>query len=76
MKRLFIAIKIMDSPEVKSVFEFVKKSLNNERIKWVEIWNLHLTFVFLGDTEERKIDGIKAAIDDLASRFNQFQLII
>jgi 2'-5' RNA ligase len=76
MKRLFIAIKINDSPEVKSMFEFIMKSLNSERIKWVELWNLHLTLIFLGDTEEEKIDEIKAAIDNLTTRFAQFQMTI
>jgi 2'-5' RNA ligase len=76
MKRLFIAIKIMDLPDVKNVYEFVKSSLESERIKWVEIWNLHLTLVFLGDTEEEKLTELKTAIDNLTIQFQHFQLTI
>jgi len=76
MKRLFIAIKILDSQELKSQIDFITKSLNDERIKWVEIWNLHLTLIFLGDTEEEKLNDIKVAINSMTALFTQFQLVI
>jgi RNA 2',3'-cyclic 3'-phosphodiesterase len=70
-KRLFIAVKIDNSTSLLRILEETKSCLNYEKIKWVDPDNLHLTLVFLGDTEERIISKIKIAIDKIKSvQFN------
>lgn len=68
MKRLFAAIKITADPHFLALFEELKQGLKHERIKWVEIHNLHLTLKFFGETEEDKIleiiQALKSGIQD------------
>lgn len=59
MKRLFVAIKLNPDKNFLETYNFLKKNLNQDSIKWVETDNLHLTLKFLGETQEDKIPQIK-----------------
>jgi len=74
MKRLFAAIKIHPSARYISIFNEITSSLRHERIKWVEPENMHLTMKFFGETDEKKIPGIKQAIEAAAESSNHLQL--
>jgi 2'-5' RNA ligase len=58
MKRTFAAIKIPISKKTKELLNEFKIILKDERIRWVEENNIHLTICFLGDTEESKINEV------------------
>lgn len=58
MKRTFVAIKIPISKKTKELLNEFKIILKDERIRWVEDNNIHITICFLGDTEESKINEI------------------
>jgi 2'-5' RNA ligase len=58
MKRTFIAIKIPLSRQSAEIIDDVKEQLANEKIKWVDMWNMHITLHFLGDTDETMLDDI------------------
>jgi len=66
MKRLFIAIKIDPDPAFLKMFRAVKSSLWQERIKWVEENNLHMTLKFLGGTPVASIPEIVAILETTA----------
>ncbi|MFU8845056.1 MAG: 2'-5' RNA ligase family protein, partial [Bacteroidales bacterium] len=55
MKRLFAAIKVMPDEEFMRVFMTLKRDLKNEKIKWVDPENIHITLKFFGETPESKI---------------------
>ncbi|MBP6976979.1 MAG: RNA 2',3'-cyclic phosphodiesterase [Bacteroidales bacterium] len=74
MKRLFVAIKLHPADTLLEVFRFLKKNLHEEKIKWVEEYNLHLTLKFFGETEEERIPAIRQALKAAAGRSAGFKL--
>lgn len=58
MKRTFVAIKIPLSRQSAEMVGDIKKELVNEKIRWVDVWNLHITLHFLGDTDETLLEDI------------------
>ncbi len=76
MKRLFIASKIDFDNDLASVLKEIKESLTEENIRWVEPSNLHLTFQFLGNTEEDKIPKLIELIAHVAGKSKAFEIKI
>lgn len=76
MKRLFAAIKIHPSPEFISVVSSMTAELKHERIKWVELHNMHLTLKFFGETEEPRIPAIYEALTSATANADSFTLHI
>ena len=68
MKRLFIAIHIIQSEELKDAFQLLKESLSGERIKWVEDENLHLTIQFIGEVEEYIVPVIVEKLNTISPK--------
>ncbi len=68
--RLFVACEIPEN--LKNNIEEFQNSLKNEndRIKWVEKENLHLTMKFIGETEEKNLVKIKESLSSV--RFKSF----
>lgn len=73
MKRLFIAIKIPVDNYIKESINSFKFTHKEENIKWVELHNLHLTLLFLGDTEEDQIPTIIKNLERLQERIKSFR---
>lgn len=73
-KRLFIAATIEEHVlrEIDRVTLELKTANPQTDIKWVDLDNLHLTFQFLGDTPEEKINDIKQVIDEIAENCQAF----
>jgi len=69
MKRTFIAIKIPLTDNVSKIYQHIKVGLKDEKVKWVEEQNLHITILFLGDTDENDIEII---CDELSLRLREF----
>jgi RNA 2',3'-cyclic 3'-phosphodiesterase len=76
MKRIFIAIKIDPGEELLKMISSLKTGLKNESIKWTETSNIHITLVFLGDTEEKRIKEIDVILSGICSGFGGFDLIL
>ena len=72
MKRIFIAIKVEPGPAFLKVYYSIKALLGNERIKWVEPANIHLTLSFLGDTMEDRIKVAGIMLNQRCSGFGEF----
>lgn len=74
MKRIFAAIKIAPSDEFLDVFRKIKSALKNEKIKWVEEHNMHLTLKFFGETDEEQIPMISKAIQLSVATSQRFKM--
>jgi len=74
MKRTFIAVKIPISKQTAEIIQDIKSELQDEKIKWVEIFNMHITFFFVGDTDEKIIQNISFYLDDLLKSEKSFIL--
>jgi 2'-5' RNA ligase len=58
MKRTFIAVKIEAGENLKKMIADIRKELQNDSIKWVDIGNMHITIAFLGDTTEESVEQV------------------
>jgi 2'-5' RNA ligase len=76
MKRIFIAIKVEPDEILKKMISAFKKGLNEENIKWTSPDNIHITLVFLGDTEEKQIRIISDILKERCEGFGKFGLMI
>ena len=76
MKRVFIAVKVNPEGELLRMFSSLKAIHTAENIKWVDQANLHLTLVFLGDTDENKIMILKSMLSDTCSGFGEFDFYL
>lgn len=75
-KRLFIALKIRELKSLLDIYNEIRTDLKGEKIKWVESGNLHLTFTFLGDTEENLISQLTGFMDETACDYNEFNMVL
>ena len=73
-KRLFIAIKINFSNDIIKILNETKKYFNNEKFKWVNFDQFHLTLKFLGDTDTSFIPEITSNLYNIASQIQPFNL--
>ncbi len=75
-KRLFIAI----DPEpamLDTIFRLIstiKREYPMAGVRYTAPQNLHLTLLFLGDTEERLIPGIADNLEKICQKFSEFDL--
>jgi 2'-5' RNA ligase len=76
MKRLFAAIKVTPSESFLSRYFALKKSLEGEKIKWVDPGNIHITMKFFGETPEHHIPAIHAALEKAAAVSDPFDFNI
>jgi 2'-5' RNA ligase len=74
MKRTFIAIKIPLTKNISEIYQHIKIGLKEEKIKWVEEFNLHITILFLGDTNEKDIEKICKNLSLKLNEFSSFLL--
>lgn len=76
MKRVFIAVKVEPGGELLRMISSLKALLEAENIKWVDTANIHLTLVFLGDTEEKRIKILVSMLRERCTGFNEFEFIL
>jgi 2'-5' RNA ligase len=62
--RTFIAIPI-EFAAVEGVYRHLKQVLSQEKIKWVEPYQFHLTLQFIGDTPLDIVEDIKSLLESL-----------
>ncbi|MDZ7742914.1 MAG: RNA 2',3'-cyclic phosphodiesterase [Bacteroidota bacterium] len=74
MKRLFAAIKIHPSEKFLDLFDQLRSKLKQDKIKWVDPKNIHITLKFFGETPEAHIDEIAQAIDESIFDASPFEL--
>lgn len=73
MKRIFIAIKIVPTDILVKKIAELRKTFFQDKIKWVETDNLHLTLKFIGETHEKTVMEISRQLESV-SRINSFYL--
>jgi 2'-5' RNA ligase len=76
MKRIFIAIKVEPDEILMKMISTFKSGLSGENIKWTSPDNIHITLVFLGDTEEKQIRIISDILKEGCEGFGKFELMI
>lgn len=75
-KRTFIAFDIIPNDLLSVNFEFVKHSLSDESIKWVDNKTFHVTLMFIGDTQIFQIEKINSVLQNICSKLSSFKVNI
>lgn len=76
MKRIFAAIKINPVDQFVQIYNNLKLTCPQDKIKWVELYNVHITLKFFGETEESSIEGIKELLIKISKNHSSFSLKI
>lgn len=76
MKRLFIAVNVTPGGELLRMISSLKALLSAEKIRWIDPSNIHLTLVFLGDTEVKRIKILKELLRERCEGFNKFDFLL
>jgi RNA 2',3'-cyclic 3'-phosphodiesterase len=76
MKRIFIAVKIEPGNNLVKMISSFKTGLKDERIKWTETENFHITLAFLGDTDEAKVKEIGKMLRVVCEGSGDFDIVI
>lgn len=74
MKRLFAAIKIHPTEAFTAQYLSLKKLLADEKIRWVDPDNIHITLKFFGETPEHHISSIAGALRAAADTVPAFTI--
>ena len=73
--RTFLAIDFPDELKVRIARNIeILKGYIPRGVKWVDKKNLHVTFKFLGDVNERMIEDICTTIRQVTDQFYQFEI--
>jgi len=72
MKRVFCAIEVPASKEIRAAVDSLKQSLAGETIKWVSPNNYHLTLKFFGSIEESNVPKIVEKLKNCALKVLPF----
>jgi 2'-5' RNA ligase len=75
MKRTFIAIKIHPNEKMRMILDNFKQALSAEKVKWIDPEIMHITLVFLGDTDEKIISYISEKINRISLDYSSFELV-
>ncbi len=75
MKRIFIAVDIVNNSELAGLLASFKQALREERIRWVDPGNMHLTLAFLGDNDEGQVKMAGDIMSATATRFEPFEIV-
>jgi 2'-5' RNA ligase len=76
MKRIFTAIKINPDDQFVDIYEELKSACLFDKIKWVELYNIHITLKFFGETEESRIKGIRELLTEISKNHSSFSMNI
>ncbi len=76
MMRLFIAVDINFNRKISEFYLQTKELFKNEKIKWVDPDNFHLTLKFLGETQTDKIPFIENSLKEIAKNYKKFEIEI
>ncbi len=77
MLRTFIALEIPEEPR-QQICEYLRQwqGLSTRGINWVKPENLHLTMLFIGDTESAMVPRIIRKMENVCEQYDPFQLSI
>jgi len=74
MRRIFIAIKVVPEETLINMISNLKSGLIDDAIKWTSIDNIHVTLVFLGDTEDYITDKIRLMLYEECTGYGKFNI--
>jgi len=65
MQRIFAAVKILPDEGLIQLLKYMKQALVQDKVKWVDSGNMHITLKFFGETPEDKVEEIAKALEKI-----------
>ncbi len=75
-RRTFIAVKVPPKKELTDMLLYLQDELKDEKIRWINPDNLHITLRFLGDTDELIIDQVSKDLKKAVTGSREFNLVL
>lgn len=69
-------MKVEPEETLLKMISSFKDALKYDNIKWTSIDNIHITLVFLGDTEDNVINAIRQMLTDKFSGLRKFSILL
>jgi 2'-5' RNA ligase len=76
MKRTFVGIPAGSGKDFTGRIKDIQNLFSEERIRWTDPANFHVTLHFFGATSDKDIGVISRLIDDTAKEFSSFSFLI
>lgn len=76
LKRVFAAIPVSPTEKLLQVYYFLKKSLQDDQIKWVPPENFHMTLKFVGESSEEQIGIVQELLHKISGQFDPFGFML
>ena len=76
MKRIFIAVKVIEDNNFIKQVSSLRDLLAGESIKWTSTGNIHITLAFLGDTDENLIGSIGSMLREKCRHSHNFEIVL
>jgi len=76
MKRLFAAIKIHPNEALTQLVYDLQNACKYDKIKWVDLNNIHITLKFFGETPEEQIPEVNQVLRDITMDISRFELVL
>lgn len=74
MKRLFIGIRTAPDRNFLKLYSSLQKEMEGEQVKWSVPENIHLTLVFLGQTDESRIAALSDVLKHVCGGKRRFEI--
>jgi 2'-5' RNA ligase len=75
-KRTFIAYRVNAGKEILDCLGQLRRSLKEEKIRWVDPASMHITLTFIGDTAEQQAIEIGKIMERYVPRYSPPEIII
>lgn len=72
--RTFIAIPVRIPPELHNTLKHFQQEFSDERIRWVDPSQMHITLRFIGDIPEEQVNAVKANFRVTYDAFERIEL--
>lgn len=76
MKRIFIAVRIVPEEALSAMIASFRNGMPDDRIKWTDTGNIHITLAFPGNTEDSIIPAISRMLSEKCSAYEEFEIEI
>lgn len=75
-KRLFVGVKVDFTEKTEKFHLSLSDTLEDAKVKWVDLKNIHITLKFLGDVKEENIPAVRSKLKYISKMFNEFESLL
>ena len=74
--RTFVAVRIFPDHKLVTLFSGLRKEMAENKLNWTNLFDLHITLKFLGDTPLELLEKINDILNNIAGTCKPFTLLL